>query len=220
MSVLIVDHPPDSEGLRALVGMEGYAVDVVCSTAEAVQRLQAGGVQLVLCELRARDIDAWDLLAAARQVSPQTHVVYLLPNVNDEVEEVLRTLDVDGHLLKPVEEERLQALLHALLDADTLDRTTEAFLFLPRTGCRLIVEDALTDAGVYSEPFDDLRALAATLKGDPPHIVIVDVGPGSAEGFAVCEAVRQVRAYIPSSPSPSASLATTPCAPPACTSTT
>ena len=196
-SVLIIDHPPDAEILRAIVEAEGHTVEVTSSTALGVDILRRQSVQLVLSEVRARDIDGWDLLAAVERHSPDTHVVFLLGSVSDEIEEVLRRLDVDSYLLKPFDKSRLRTLLRALLDPSALDRTTEACLFLPADDTRTFTEQALADAGIYVEAFDDHRALLATVDNDPPHLVIVDIGPASEHGFTVCKAVRASSRYIP-----------------------
>lgn len=197
MTVLVVDEAPGADILCGKIAKEGYPTQVVHDNAAALQRLEEGGVQLLITELRARGIDGWDLLASARRVSPETHVVFLVQSASDEMEDVLRSLDVDAHLLKPVDEQRLQTILRALLHGDSLDRTAEAILFLPQPEQRAVVEQALTDAGIFGERHDDVRALSATLRNDPPNLLIVDIGPSCPQGFEACEAARRSDRYIP-----------------------
>lgn len=196
-SVLIADRPPESDRLRAFIKSEGYDVDLVTSTAEVVTQLRRKQPQLVLTELHARGIDGWDVMKATKALAPDAHIVFLLGSINDETEDILRRLDIDGHLLKPVDRSRLQIVLRALLHPTSLDRTTEAYLFLPREQVATAVESAMTEAGIFSESFRDPRLMSVEVKNDPPHLVIADIGPSCPDGFQVCEEVRQLRHYVP-----------------------
>lgn len=196
-SVLIVDHPPDLDRLCAIVGAEEYDVERATSTAAATALLKRRPFDLVLSELRSRDIDGWDIVKATKRHAPDAHIVFLLGSVNDETEDILRRLDIDGHLLKPVDRVRLRATLKALLEPTGLDRTTEAYLYLPRDEPRHIIEPALTQAGIFSRTFEDARVVTVESKNDPPNLLIVDIGPGSADGFTVCAEIRELRHYIP-----------------------
>lgn len=196
-TILIVDDPPESQRLRVVAEGEGYTVQIVDSTAAAIDLLQQQPPQLVLTELRSRGIDGWDVVKAAKRFAPDAHLVFLLGNVNDGTEDILRRLDIDGHLLKPVDRIRLRTILEALLSPDALDRTTEAYLFLPRPEPRNLVEACLTDAGIFSRTFDDARTMAVETSNDPPHLVITDIGPASPHGFDLCEDIREEPAYVP-----------------------
>lgn len=184
--------------LRDMVSHLGYRAELANSGAAALAFLRRHQVQMLISEMRSRDIDGWDLLANFKKNDQGTHVVFLLPTITSDVEAILTSRDVDTYLLKPVESRRLEIILRALLVPGNLDRAADAYVYEPDEGTRAVIDFALSQAGICAELFDDPRPLEAVMVQDPPHLAIVDIGPSSPRGLAVCDTIRRLTlAYVP-----------------------
>ncbi|MBF5046389.1 sigma-54-dependent Fis family transcriptional regulator [Aggregicoccus sp. 17bor-14] len=76
--VLVVDdHVEMGHMLEEPLLEEGYRVDIAAGGAEAIARLRANSYDLVLCDLRMKEVDGMDVLAAALKVDPELPVLLM-----------------------------------------------------------------------------------------------------------------------------------------------
>src|SRR5687767_2886983 len=69
--ILVVDdHVEMGEMLKEPLTDAGYLVDVASSGAEAIAQLRARLYDIVLCDLRMKEVDGLDVLAAALKMDP------------------------------------------------------------------------------------------------------------------------------------------------------
>jgi CheY-like chemotaxis protein len=87
-AILVVDDDEGvREAMRALLESEGYAVATASDGAEAIERLRAEDVRLVLLDLAMPGVDGWQFLARRESEAgfPRVPVVLLsgLPFIRD-----------------------------------------------------------------------------------------------------------------------------------------
>jgi two-component system, NtrC family, response regulator HydG len=71
------DHVEMARVVADYLGDLGWACDVVDGGAAAIERIQAGSFDLVITDLRMKDVDGFDVLAAARAADPDLPVIVM-----------------------------------------------------------------------------------------------------------------------------------------------
>jgi CheY-like chemotaxis protein len=117
-TVLVVD---DDLALRVLativLAREGYSPTAVAGAVRALERIAAGGVDVVLTDLHMPGLDGFDLLTALRanRVSPPVVVM----TASDDDEQIMRALALGARTVvrKPFTAEELDIALKIALRA-------------------------------------------------------------------------------------------------------
>jgi signal transduction histidine kinase/DNA-binding response OmpR family regulator len=135
--VLVVDdHPVNLKvALRQLASF-GVAADTAANGREGLERWRAGDYALVLADVHMPDMDGFEMTALiraeeARRNLPRTPIVASTANAMKGEDERCRAAGMDGYLAKPVETERLRAVIERWLPgpdqpAARADATTDA----------------------------------------------------------------------------------------------
>jgi DNA-binding NtrC family response regulator len=123
---------------RALLG-EGYAVDTAADVATATARLAAGGLDLVLTDLKLPDGSGLDVVRASRGAEPPVPVVVMTAfgSVTTAVEAM--KLGAADFLEKPVELPELFALVASSLPAEEAVAAPAPAPYVAGPGCPPIV---------------------------------------------------------------------------------
>jgi two-component system response regulator HydG len=106
--VLVVDDQRNMRATTAIVLRQaGHAVEEAEDGAAAVQRLQAGGFDVVLTDLRMPGVDGMEVLRASRQLAPETEVIVMTAygTIESAVEAIRR--GAYDFLSKPFKEDEL-----------------------------------------------------------------------------------------------------------------
>ena len=115
--ILVID---DEKGLRDFLGYElaelGYSVDSAAGGAEGLRKLKAAGFDLVISYVRMPGMDGIALLEEIKRTAPRVEVVLTTGygSVETAVEAMKR--GAFDFLLKPVETERLSAVVRRALE--------------------------------------------------------------------------------------------------------
>jgi CheY-like chemotaxis protein len=112
--ILIVEDDPDiRETLAEILEYEGHAVVAAASGEEALERL-VGGLQpgVVLLDLMMPGVNGWGLAGRIRQIPALLEVPIVVVSGVHDLEQQATKLGAAGCLNKPVEVERLLALVH------------------------------------------------------------------------------------------------------------
>ena len=122
--VLVVDdHPINLKvALRQLASL-GVAADTAADGREGLERWRAGNYALVLADVHMPDMDGFEMTALIRAEEmrrglPRTPIVASTANAMKGEDERCRAAGMDGYLAKPVESERLRAVIERWLPAE------------------------------------------------------------------------------------------------------
>jgi DNA-binding response OmpR family regulator len=114
--LLVEDNPDACETLAALLRNEGH--DVVCASdgrAGLAAALEQGPFDVVLCDIGLPGLDGLDLIRAVRAAAADAEPLAVALSGYGQAEDQARGLDAgyDAYLVKPVDAERLLALIAA-----------------------------------------------------------------------------------------------------------
>ncbi|MBI4408158.1 MAG: sigma-54-dependent Fis family transcriptional regulator [Gemmatimonadetes bacterium] len=115
--LLIADDERNvAEGLKALLSEEGYAVETATDGKEAWQKVQTGEYGLVLADLKMPGMDGLELFAHMREKGIDSEIIIITgKGTVASAVEAMREGAYD-YLMKPLELERLKALIPKALD--------------------------------------------------------------------------------------------------------
>jgi len=109
------DNPTNQVVVRRLLARLGYACEIVADGNDAWARLEEGGYGLLLTDCHMPEMDGFELArrVRAREMGSDVHlpILALTADTLPETEARCRAAGIDGHLTKPVELERLDAIL-------------------------------------------------------------------------------------------------------------
>ena len=111
-AILVVDDDAAvREGVRALLEGEGYAVATAADGAEAIEKLRASRVSLVLLDLAMPGVDGWQFLARRESETgfPRTPVVLL-----SGMQFIRDAPGVADFIRKPIDSDLLLDCVHRL----------------------------------------------------------------------------------------------------------
>lgn len=122
MRILVVDDEVDlAEAVATGLRREGYAVDVVHSGTEALERVEFQPYDLICLDLTMPDIDGLEVCTRLRAQPPETGAPRILMlTARDAIDERIVGLDsgADDYLVKPFAFGELSARIRVLLRRD------------------------------------------------------------------------------------------------------
>src|SRR5688572_10654328 len=116
-TLLVADDDPGlRESLERALSREGYRVILASDGRAALERLQAGGIDLVVTDLKMPGLSGLELLRAARALMPDLAVILL--TAFGTVEEAVRAMKEGAYdfLTKPFRREQLIKLIDKALE--------------------------------------------------------------------------------------------------------
>jgi two-component system response regulator HydG len=120
-TILVADDDPGlRESLERTLTREGYRVITASDGRAALERLQAGSIDLVLTDLKMPGLSGLDLLRAAKAMSPDIDVILL--TAFGTVEEAVKAMKEGAYdfLSKPFRREQLLKLIDKALERRSL----------------------------------------------------------------------------------------------------
>jgi CheY-like chemotaxis protein len=104
-----------TEFLRSQRRLKEYATVHVQLPSEVLGLLKQRLIPLVICDDRAPGMRRFDLMSEIKQLSPQTHVVLVVPSGSPEQEHRAKAAGADTYLPSTFALKRLQILLEDVL---------------------------------------------------------------------------------------------------------
>jgi adenylate cyclase len=121
--ILVVD---DNAGNRDMLSRrldrEGYSVDTAANGREALEKLEAGGFDLVLLDIVMPELDGFAVLQSIRANQRWKEVAVIMISALDEIRSVVRCIEMgaEDYLPKPFDPVLLRARIGAILDRKRL----------------------------------------------------------------------------------------------------
>ncbi len=175
--ILIVDD--SAEMARTLadgLSDHGYDPIAVSSGTEAIARLELGGIDAVVTDLRMPNVDGLAVLDASRRLDPGRPVIVMtaFSAVDSAVESIRR--GAQHYLTKPFKQDELVLFLERALDESRLRR--QAAALQRELGGRFVARAIIGD----SAPMRALRELILRV-ADAPASVLIQGETGTGKGL-------------------------------------
>ena len=138
------------------------------------------------------ELNGWQLLEKLKALKKPPKVVIMTGYVPQEGEAILFDRKADGYLVKPVEADRLDATLRALLFKHNLGRPAEAVAVDDDQNVLTVVKKVLDRRGIFVTTFTNGQNALQHIKKTPPDLIISDLNMPTMDGF---EVARQVRSH-------------------------
>jgi two-component system response regulator HydG len=175
--VLVVDDNPEmARTLADGLGDHGYDAVAVSSGSEAIARLEAGGVDAVVTDLRMPKIDGLAVLDASRRLEPGRPVIIMtaFSAIDSAVESIRR--GAHHYLTKPFKQDELVIFLGRALDESRLRR--EAAALQRELGGRFVARAIIGDSAAMRVVRDLILRVA-----DAPAPVLIQGETGTGKGL-------------------------------------
>jgi len=172
--VLIADDEPSQrELLGGFLRSLGYEITEAADGVEAVERVRAGGVDLVLLDQRMPRLEGAEAIRALREVNPEVEIVVV--TAFGTVEQAVKALQLGAvdYLTKPVELDRLQIIVRKALERRTLLRENRELRQKLAGGPRL--SGIVSGSGAMEELLNTVARVAPT---DATVLVTGESGTG------------------------------------------
>jgi two-component system, NtrC family, response regulator HydG len=124
--ILVVDdHIEMAEMLAEALSEAGWRAEALDSGARAMERLEAGGVDALVTDLRMEGVGGLDLLAASRRLDPQRPVIVMTAyGAIDTAVDSIRQ-GAYHYLTKPFQPEELEIFLRRALEEQDLQKEAQ-----------------------------------------------------------------------------------------------
>src|SRR5262250_3160564 len=126
-TLLVADDDPGlRESLERTLTREGYRVVLASDGRAALERVQAGGVDLIVTDLRMPGLTGLELLRAAKAIMPDVDVILL--TAFGTIEEAVKAMKDGAYdfLTKPVQRAQLQRVIRQALERRDLIQQNRA----------------------------------------------------------------------------------------------
>lgn len=138
MSTALLLISDEAEASAIITGLpKDWRADVLVSGEEALERLAAGGVDLVVADLNQRGLKGQDLLTRIRTIAPWTPVILVLPQQGRDQAPGLLALGASDFVLTPILPMEVRVRVESALarsprrPSPPLTKVEEAFLLGP-----------------------------------------------------------------------------------------
>ena len=175
--ILIVDDSPEmARTLADGLSDHGYETVAVSSGTEAVARLELGGIDAVVSDLRMPQVDGLAVLDASRRLDPGRPVIIMtaFSAIDSAVESIRR--GAQHYLTKPFKQDELVIFLQRALDDARLRR--EAAALQRELGGRFVARAIIGE----SPAMRSLRELILRV-ADAPAPVLIQGETGTGKGL-------------------------------------
>lgn len=116
-TILYVEDNPDNRNLiRRVLNAEGYSVIEAVNATQAIEKLEKGGIDIILMDINMPDMDGYTLTAKIKAIETFSKIPIIAVTANAMRGDRERSLEAgcDGYIQKPI-------------DIDTLAQQIERF---------------------------------------------------------------------------------------------
>jgi signal transduction histidine kinase/CheY-like chemotaxis protein/putative methionine-R-sulfoxide reductase with GAF domain len=187
--VLVVDDDPTvREVLSRFLTREGFSVVTAGGGLEALARARALHPAAITLDVLMADVDGWTVLTALKNDPTLSDIPVVLLTIVDERSRGY-TLGAAEYLVKPVDRDRLVAVLHRLCGR----RAGRLLIVEDDSAARALIRQALEREGWTVDEADNGRAGLERVAVSPPDAIVLDLMMPEMDGFEFLEALRGQR---------------------------
>jgi len=191
-SILIVDDEKDVLAvLMDLIETDGYRALGTTDPEKALDIVRAEEVDLVIVDLMMPKRDGWHLLEDIKTYDTTIPVIVLTGYLTEQSEAILASKQADSYLIKPIDHDRLQALLKHLLNRDQIPKQAHIVVI---DSDREICEDldrALSRRGFKITTFDTPAPALEFIQENLPNLIILEITFQNGNGFELCQSLQE-----------------------------
>jgi len=113
-TILIVDDDPDMlHVLKAVLEVYHFAVETASNGREALERISAMVPDGIFLDLRMPIMNGWEALDIIRREHPDVTIIVITASETGDVVQHTRARGAHGCLVKPLDPQKLRAILRA-----------------------------------------------------------------------------------------------------------
>ncbi len=174
--LLVEDSPKDVELLSGQIGGQGYDVCVAHDGEEALQKVMAGGIDLVLLDIFLPGIDGFEVCQQLKAHTETRDIQVVLITCLKDLEGKIKGMELgaDDYLVKPIDSRELTARIKALLSKKSyLDRLHSHY----KQALTTAISDGLTSLynQTYFKKFLDLELKRCLRQHYPTSLLMLDL---------------------------------------------
>ncbi len=187
--ILVVDDNKENRDLLARrLQQEHYGVVMAENGREAIERLRAQAIDLVLLDIMMPEIDGYEVLRQIKADESLRHTPVIMVSALDELDSVVRCIEMgaDDYLPKPFEPALLKARVGACLDKKRArDRETRLFEQLDQNYKRLQELEQLRDSLTHMIIHDLRTPLSSVISGMQTVQGVGELNPDQREAIGI-----------------------------------
>ncbi len=116
MKILIVDDDKLIRwSLKEMLSQEGYEVDAVATTTEALTHAEGTNYNLICADIDIEDENGIEMLKEFKTVQPDAKIIILSAHSRNQVEPQVENLSILSIIEKPFQSEQLKGLVRDVL---------------------------------------------------------------------------------------------------------
>jgi len=186
--VLVIDDDATARELIANHLREaGFSVVTADGGREGLRRAEELHPMAITLDVLMPDIDGWTVLAALRGNPALADIPVLMATITDQPRKGA-TLGAAGYLTKPIDRDRLVALL---LPFQAQARPTKVLLVEDDPGQRMAIRSILEPEQWLVAEADNGRVALERLKIETPDVILLDLMMPEMDGFQVLTALQE-----------------------------
>ncbi|MBV8837781.1 MAG: GAF domain-containing protein [Alphaproteobacteria bacterium] len=185
--ILVIDDDPTARELIAeQLTSEGFAVATADGGLEGLRRARELKPLAITLDVMMPDLDGWSVIAALRQDPQLAEIPVIMVTILDEQRRGM-ALGVAGYLTKPIDRERLRAVVKRLR---TPARSVRLLLVDDDELQRRRLRQWLEAEQWSVDEAESGRAALARIAAAAPEVILLDLMMPEMDGFAVVAALQ------------------------------
>ena len=157
---MVDDELSMREFLEIFLARQGYAVETAANGEEAIARLEAGGVDLVICDMMMPKLGGMDVLRKARELDPSVLFVMVTAFASTESAVEAMKLGAYDYITKPFQVDVIKLTVAKALEKSRLIRDNRRLQ--KEIESRYIFENLVGQSAQMQQVFEVIRRVAGT----------------------------------------------------------
>jgi signal transduction histidine kinase/DNA-binding response OmpR family regulator len=183
--VVVIDDDRDAQRIfRNHLEGGGYAVYEVLDSRTAVAVVAQQQPRLVILDIQMPDVDGWEVLAQLRSNPTTSAIPVVICSIIDQ-HNLSIALGAHAHLVKPIREEELLAVLRRMAPL-----STSVMLIDDDDDARAVVRAILDTTHYTVVEAASGQAALSLVRHHPPGLIILDLMLPDIDGFTILDLLR------------------------------